>query len=140
MPAPQGSQSHALPPGSDRLVAVALGVLALVLTVAALVTTLQSHDRMLKIALLYATALASAIVGVRFGKSRGMRSNGLKMLGLLTVLAMLTTVSIWSALGTWSLIGKCERREETTTVFMAQTTRVWYEGTACTEADRERYR
>jgi hypothetical protein len=38
-------------------------------------------------------------------------------------------------LDTWSTIGKCERREES--LFLTNTSRIWYEGTACPQDQRE---
>jgi hypothetical protein len=114
-----------------------LGALALVSTVAALVVTFRSPDRMLLIALLYAAAFAAAITGERFRRWRGMRSNGLKMLVMLAVLGCLTSVSVWTVLDTWSTIGKCERHEKMQG--LSDTRLIWYEGTACTEEQREGY-
>lgn len=122
-------------PGTARLLAAALSALALVSTIAALVITFQSADRMLPIVLHYATALTAAIGGVRLGQSAGRRSNGLKMLAMLAVLALLTTMLVWTVLDTWSTIGKCERREDS----LFHTRYVWHEGTACTEEEREGY-
>lgn len=106
-------------------------------TGAALVITFKTPDRMALIAVLYLVALAAPIVAGRFARSWawGTRSNGFKMLTLLAVLAVLTSVSVWTVLDTWSTIGKCERREES--LFLTNTSRVWYEGTACTQDQRE---
>lgn len=135
MAAPQEPRPRAISAQDGRALAVISGGLALVAMIAALRTTFQSPDRMPLIASLYAAALAAAVVGARLGRSSGIRSNGLKMLSLLVVLACLTTVVVWTALGTWSTIGKCERHEES--VLLTDTRRVWYEGTACTQEDRE---
>lgn len=100
-----------------------------------MVITFKTPDRMALIAVLYLVALAAPIGAGRFARSWGTRSNGFKMLTLLAVLAVLTSVSVWTVLDTWSTIGKCERREES--LFPTNTSRVWYEGTACTQDQRE---
>jgi hypothetical protein len=46
-------------------------------------------------------------------------------------------VSVWTVLGTWSTIGECERYEKP--LFLSDESRVWYEGTSCTQEQREGY-
>lgn len=135
MAAPHDPQSRVAFPHEGRIVAAASGVIALGLTIAALVATFQSPYRMLLITLLYVAALATAITGEWFRRAWDVRSNGLKMVILLAVLGCLISLSVWTVLDTWSVIGKCERHEEQG--FFPDDTRVWYEGTACTEEELE---
>jgi hypothetical protein len=124
---------HETAAANDLLLAGLLAVVAAVSTGAALVWTFRTPDDMVPIAVLYGVALASAAFGVRLRRSRGLPSSGFKLLIGTTVLACLVTVVLWSVLGTWSTMGRCERRE----AMVWHNKEVWYEGTACTDEQRE---
>jgi len=123
--------------GGDRLTVGAFGLVAAIAATAALVSAFRTPDDMLPVVLLYAAAGTAAAAGIRVARSRGVRPDGCKLVAGATVMALLVTVVLWTLAGSWSTIGRCERREAS--VWTSDTVDVWYEGTACTDEDREHY-